>query len=47
LSDAKILKLSETIIQIEKYFGFPVDVEWAIENNEIYILQARPITTLK
>lgn len=47
LSDINILKLSKTILQIEEYFGFPVDVEWAMENNEIYILQARPITTLK
>ena len=25
----------------------PMDIVWAIQNNEIYILQARAITTLK
>jgi pyruvate,water dikinase len=24
-----------------------MDIEWAVENNKLYILQARPITTLK
>ena len=31
---------------IEKFYGFPVDVEWGIEGNEIFILQCRPITTI-
>lgn len=47
LSDKEILALSGAIIYIENQIGFPCDVEWAIEKENIYILQARPITTLK
>jgi len=47
LTDKQIIDLSEIIINIEKHYGFPVDVEWAIEKNIIYITQSRPITTLK
>lgn len=33
-------------LKIEKKFKYPQDIEWAIENTEIYTLQTRPITTL-
>ena len=46
LSDEEILKLAELIFEIEKHFSFPVDVEWAKNGEEFYILQSRPITTL-
>ncbi len=46
LSDKEILKLSEMIIHIENHYGFPVDVEWAVEKGKFYIVQSRPITTL-
>lgn len=46
LSESQILQLSEIIIQIEKRFQYPCDIEWALQNNQFYILQARPITTL-
>ena len=47
LSDEKINILQEKIKQIENIYGFPVDIEWAIEKEEFYILQCRPITTFK
>ncbi|MFH1621349.1 MAG: PEP/pyruvate-binding domain-containing protein [Patescibacteria group bacterium] len=47
LSDKEILMLTKTILNIENHFGFPCDVEWAKEKNKFYILQSRPITTLK
>lgn len=47
LSDKEILKLSEIIICIENHYGFPVDVEWAVEKGRFYIVQSRPITTLR
>jgi len=46
LSDDQILALSETLVGIEKHYGFPVDTEWAMEGAEIFITQSRPITTL-
>lgn len=46
MSPEKILELGSVIAKIEKFYNFPVDVEFAIKNKKIYILQARPITTL-
>ena len=34
-------------IRIEKHYGHPMDIEWAVADGEIFILQARSITTLK
>lgn len=47
LSDDQIVSLSQAVMKIEKHYGFPVDVEWGVEREKIYILQSRPITTLK
>ncbi|MFA6270388.1 MAG: PEP/pyruvate-binding domain-containing protein [Candidatus Paceibacterota bacterium] len=47
LSDEKILDLSELVVKIEKHYNFPCDIEWAFEENKFYIVQSRPITTLK
>jgi phosphoenolpyruvate synthase/pyruvate phosphate dikinase len=46
LTNSEIEELSSCVMRIEKHYGFPVDVEWAFENNTLYIIQARPITTL-
>ncbi|HOO96857.1 MAG TPA: PEP/pyruvate-binding domain-containing protein [Caldisericia bacterium] len=45
LSDAQVVDIARTTVEIEKHFGVPVDVEWAIAENKTYILQARPVTT--
>ncbi|MFK7780388.1 MAG: PEP/pyruvate-binding domain-containing protein, partial [Candidatus Gracilibacteria bacterium] len=45
LTDKEILEVTELISSVENYFDFPVDIEWAIEDNTLYLLQARPITT--
>ncbi len=47
LEDAMIQELVNFTIQIEDYYKHPVDIEFAIHNNQIFILQSRPITTLK
>ncbi len=47
LSDTQILELSELVLKIEKHYGFPCDIEWAFEKGKFYIVQSRPITTLK
>lgn len=57
LSDDEVLELSDLVMRIEKHYGFPVDVEWALlrssssggqarQKGEFYIVQSRPITTL-
>ncbi|MFA5009716.1 MAG: PEP/pyruvate-binding domain-containing protein [Patescibacteria group bacterium] len=47
LSDVQILELTEIILRIEKHYGFPCDIEWATAGGKFYILQSRPITTLR
>lgn len=46
LNEKDIIKLAKLIVKIENHYKFPVDVEFAIENKKIYIVQSRPITTL-
>ena len=47
LSNTEILELSEIILRIENHYNFPCDIEWAFGNGKFYIVQSRPITTLK
>ncbi|MFA6018236.1 MAG: PEP/pyruvate-binding domain-containing protein [Patescibacteria group bacterium] len=46
LSDDQVRALASTCVTIENHYGFPCDIEWAIENGKLFILQSRPITTL-
>jgi len=45
LSEDILLQIVDNIIQIEKHYEIPIDIEFGVENNILYILQARPITT--
>ena len=45
LTDRQVELLTQLGNRIETYFGAPQDIEWAIENEHVFILQARPITT--
>lgn len=46
LSDDQAREVARIAMQIERTFGVPQDVEWAIDAAGLWILQARPITTL-
>lgn len=46
LTDEQVTKITHTVKKLEEYFAHPVDVEWAMSNDRLYILQSRPITTL-
>ena len=46
ISDEMVLKIAAEGQKIHSHYLFPQDIEWAIENKQIYIVQARPITTL-
>ena len=46
LAGPKIMELARLCLKIEKHYGHPQDIEWALEKNKLYILQSRPITTL-
>ena len=47
LDEHKIKELTKYGKIIESHYKKPMDIEWGIERNKLYILQARPITTLK
>lgn len=47
LSDEEIVRLVDLGEVIEEHYGKPQDIEWAIEGGEIYIVQSRPITTIR
>lgn len=44
LDDKTIFELEKMVLKIEKIYDLPIDIEWCILKNSIYILQARPIT---
>jgi len=52
VSTKKVLKthelkqLADYAIKLEEHYDVPQDIEFSIEDNEIFILQTRPITTL-
>ncbi len=45
LSDSDLSALADLARKVEACYGAPRDIEWAIAAGEIYLLQARPITT--
>lgn len=47
LNKEQIADLVKEGVRIEKHYGHPMDIEWAVKSDRIYILQARSITTLK
>lgn len=47
LSNKQIVALAKIGIKIEEHYKHPQDIEWGIEDNKIYIVQSRPVTTLK
>ena len=49
LTDLEIIDLAQNGLAIEKLYGSPQDIEWGLDADtaSLYILQSRPITTLK
>jgi len=47
LSDELLKELSSTALEVESLFdGVPQDIEWAISDDKLWMLQSRPITNL-
>jgi pyruvate,water dikinase len=44
LDEGEIARLAEVGLQLERAFGSPQDIEWALEADELFVLQSRPIT---
>ncbi|UCC90436.1 MAG: phosphoenolpyruvate synthase [Dehalococcoidia bacterium] len=47
LADDDIITLAKLGKYIEDLYHFPQDIEWAKEDKEIFIVQTRPVTTIK
>lgn len=47
LKESEIKKLAEIGLKLEEHYHKPQDIEFAVENNEIFIVQTRPITTIQ
>ena len=46
LSEGQVDEVARLAKKVESHFGSPQDIEWAIAGEEVYLLQARPITTM-
>jgi len=47
IDDKLIKKIAKLGKKLQQHYFFPQDIEWAVEKNKVYILQTRPITTIK
>jgi phosphohistidine swiveling domain-containing protein len=47
LTDAQLFSLAQTTKHIEQAFGHPIDLEWAFDARQLWLVQARPITTVR
>ena len=47
LSDSELKTILDLGELIEEHYESPQDIEWAIENGEVFIVQSRPVTTIK
>jgi pyruvate,water dikinase len=46
LTEQEITALSDLMRRVEKFYGYPQDIEWGIEDGQLWLLQARPITRI-
>ncbi|UVO10982.1 phosphoenolpyruvate synthase [Mycobacterium sp. SVM_VP21] len=46
LDDTALRRITELAVSVEAHNGCPQDVEWAIASGTVWLVQARPITTL-
>jgi len=46
LNDEEIIKIALLVKDIENHYYFPQDIEWAIKDDKVFIVQSRPITTI-
>ena len=45
LTDVQLKELTQLGMQVETFYGKPMDIEWALVNDQFVLLQARHITT--
>jgi len=47
LNDKQIKELARLGKKLEEHYGKPQDIEWAVEKEEVFIVQTRAVTTFK
>lgn len=47
LAPEELSELAALLLQIEKHYGAPQDVEWCHDGRQFWIVQSRPVTTLR
>ena len=47
LKEGEVIGLAKIAKHLEDHYQKPQDIEWAIEKEKIYVVQTRPITTIK
>ncbi|PAW77854.1 MAG: hypothetical protein B9S32_09645 [Verrucomicrobia bacterium Tous-C9LFEB] len=47
LTEEQAIKVAQLARLCEAHFGTPQDIEWAIQDDRLFLLQSRPITSLK
>jgi len=47
LNDEQIIEMTKLALTLETTMGYPVDIECAYAGGKLYVLQCRPITTLR
>jgi pyruvate,water dikinase len=47
LTEVQLFSLAQTAKHIERAFGQPMDLEWAFDTRQLWIVQARPITAVR
>lgn len=45
LSEQQLVRLAKIGIDLEQRLGGPQDIEWAIQGDDLFVLQSRPVTT--
>jgi phosphoenolpyruvate synthase/pyruvate phosphate dikinase len=42
----QLTQIAELALRVEEHYHFPQDIEWGIADNQVFLLQSRPITTI-
>jgi pyruvate, water dikinase len=45
LGERQLARLAKVGVDLEERLGGPQDIEWAIQDDELFVLQSRPVTT--
>ncbi len=47
MKNSLVVELAKIGMKIEEHYKHPQDIEWGMEDGKLYIVQSRPVTTLK